>query len=325
MASGKAETSCKESIHLIHSLFLLFYRLIQFNPVRSNYFGQDFLVLAAPYDGAFTPANIVWLTNSKVDGDWNHIPTQRLIRAYIPRLLISSGINFAWRVLDNHGEALLTSSIRLGIWLSADNLRLICGRLEVELPVKPHGSGDGGGVVKIDLAVALVKHLFPLATADEQQRMAAAITWRNPENLGESERDILKYVSELDSENREAPEFTRIAKLASQKLKEKEDNEMTEKVREQLQRERKEKEEKSLLEEDRKAKAASMTEESALGDKGKSIDTSAASSGHHGRKASETPPSLREFLSFDMVQAKISINRDSGNYGYRAFYPGGGF
>ena len=191
--------------------------------------------------------------------------------------------------------------------------------------MKPHGSGDGGGVVKIDLAVALVKHLFPLATADEHQRMAAAITWRNPENLGESERDILKYVSELDSENREAPEFTRIAKLASQKLKEKENNEMTEKVREQLQRETKEKEEKSLLEEDRKAKAASMTEEAALGNKGKSGDTSAASSSHHhGRKASETPPSLRDFLSFDMVQAKISINRDSGGYGYRAFYPGGG-
>ena len=275
-------------------------------------------------DTPLTPANLVWMFNSKPEGDWSHIPTKRLIPAYVPRFLIASGIHFAWHILDIEGEELLKSSIRIGVWLSADNLRLICGRLNVELPVKPHGSGKGGSVKKIDNAMALVKHMFEEETLAEHQRMAAAITWRNPENLRDSEKEVLKYVSELDSENKEAPEFIRVAKLAQQKLKEKEKGELAQEVREQLEIEKREKEEKILLEEERLAKAAASTEEAALGATGKeeAPRPETASSSTSGRKPSETPKTLRGFLTIGMVAHKISVNRDSAGYGYRAYYPG---
>ena len=142
----------------------------------------------------------------------------------------------AWKK-NGDGQDLLEASVRFGVFLTMDNLKLLCARLGAE-PVAP-GSGKRGNIIKIDYAKALVKKMFPDLDMDsaEAKRMIQAITWQSSKKLNEDEKKILDYVAELDEENRECPEFKRVAKLAKQELhtveREKMEAELRQKLREE--------------------------------------------------------------------------------------------
>ena len=274
--------------------------------------------MVAPSEQTESPDSLVWMLNFTVEGDWLHIPTKNMIRAYVPQELVNADIHFAWEVQNKEGEPLLESSIRIGVWLSDANLKLVCAKLHAPLPVKPHGSGKNGNVLKIDTAMALVKFMFPNESLEERKRMAAALTFRSPAKLSDREQDILQFVGELDHENKEAPEFQRIAKLAKQKLKEFERSNLEKEVREEVEKEVREKVHKELTEEQKQQKV----DEAAVGEKGKKLEARGEAASSSTRKPSETPPSLRDFLKPAMQVARISLTRDVSSYGYRAYYPG---
>ena len=274
--------------------------------------------MVAPYEQVETPDCLVWMHNFNVEGDWLHIPTKHMIRAYVPQALVIEDIHFAWEVQNKEGEPLLESSIKIGVWLSDANLKFVCAKLKVPLPVKPHGSGKNGNVIKIDIAMALVKFMYQNESLEEWKRMAAALTFRSPAKLSDREQDILKLVGELDQENREAPEFQRIARLAKQKLKEFEKTSLQKEVREEVEKEVRDKVRKELTEEAKQRKV----DEAAVGEKGKQLEARGEAASSSTRKPSETPPSLKDFLKPGMQGEKISITRDASSYGYRAYYPG---
>lgn len=152
--------------------------------------------------------------------------------------------------------------------------------------------------------------------------MIAKLTWKGKMvTLKDKERSILEMVAELDEENREAPEFQKVIRLAKNQLKEHERREVESKTRKLVESEYK----RSKLEEDErleKAKqdAALVAEKAKQDDEAKNQREPASSSGIS-RKASATPPALKDFLTVDMQTARISLNRDPTGYGYRAFYP----
>lgn len=152
--------------------------------------------------------------------------------------------------------------------------------------------------------------------------MIAKLTWKGKMvTLKDKERSILEMVAELDEENREAPEFQKVIRLAKNQLKEHERREVESKTRKLVESEYK----RSKLEEDErleKAKqdAALVAEKAKQDDEAKNQREPPSSSGIS-RKASATPPALKDFLTVDMQTARISLNRDPTGYGYRAFYP----
>ena len=274
--------------------------------------------MVAPFDEIETPDALVWMHNFSVEGDWLHLPVKPVIRAYIPQGMINEDIHFAWEVQNMAGELLLESSIKIGVWLTDANLKLVCARLKVPLPVKPNGSGKNGNVLKIDTAMALVKFMYPNESLDERKRMAAALTFRSPAKLSDREQDIVRFVGELDHENKEAPEFQRIARLAKQKIKELEKTNLQKEARDEVGQEVRDKIRKEIAEEEKQKKV----DEAAVGEKGKQMAPRGEVAASSGRKPSETPASLKDFLKAGMQGEKISITRDASSYGYRAYYPG---
>ena len=263
-------------------------------------------------------ADLEWMLNFSIEGQWRFIPVRLVVQGLLPRQLFESGCLFSLQVTNLEGEPLLQSAVREGTWISLANLKLICRRLEVE-PPKGSGSGEKGEIWKVDWAKHLVNYLFPDSPAEEKQRMVASLTWRgHVTSLGDKEKDILEMVAELDAENADAPEFRRVAKLAKEKMQEEQQNEVASETRKlveaefkRMEVEEKERVERARLEAERAATEA-VERELAVG-------ASATASGS--RKASATPPSLRQFLTSDMVSEKISLNRDESGYGYRAYYP----
>lgn len=222
----------------------------------------------------------------------------------------------AWKK-NGDGQDLLEASVRFGVFLNMDNLKLLCARLGAE-PVAP-GSGKRGNIIKIDYAKALVKKMFPDLDMDsaEAKRMIQAITWQSSKKLNEDEKKILDYVAELDEENRECPEFKRVAKLAKQELHTVEREKMEAELRQKLREEASLDEVSKKKAEEEAAKAAVEPSTRASSSK---EGVPAASSGT--RKPSETPAELR-LLLHEKIRAdpKIYITRDASSYGYRAYYP----
>eukprot|EP00435_Cladocopium_sp_Y103_P030134 s322_g7.t1 len=151
--------------------------------------------------------------------------------------------------------------------------------------------------------------------SDEAKRMVQAITWQGSKKLNEDEQKILDYVAELDEENRECPEFKKVAKLAKQELHNCQREKMEVEIRQKL-REEASAEDLRKKEEETAAKAAVESSTRASGSK----DGASAPSGS--RKPSESPAELRMLLH-EKIRAdpKIYITRDPGLCGYRAFYP----
>eukprot|EP00435_Cladocopium_sp_Y103_P036593 s312_g9.t1 len=285
---------------------------------------QDYLVICPPVSMSLPLArDLCWMVNFDVDGDWRFVPVKRLVRALLPRALYESGRCFSWEITSQEYEPLLTSAVREGVWISLANIRQICHSLEVEPPRAKQGSGKGGAVVRVDWARKLVQHLFPGADAEEQKRMTAALTWKQSKGgLKEKERSVLEMVAELDEENREAPEFVKVVKLAKSRLKEQETKATVAETRKLVLAEvkRSELEEKERLEKAAQAAERAAEEEKARLDKAKPAAAAAEPSSSSGRNPSQTPKDIKDFLTPEMLAAKISLNRLPTGYGYRAYY-----
>ena len=267
-----------------------------------------------------------WMVNFDLDGAWRFVPVKRLVRALLPRDLYERGRGFCWEITCAEYEPLLTSAVREGVWISLANIRQICHSLGVEPPRSKQGSGKGGAVVKIDWARKLVQHLFPNEDEKEQERMAAALTWKSgnakgtASKDGSEERSVLKMVAELDEENREAPEFMKVVQLAKSRLKEKEAKETVAETRKLLLAEMKRSEQE---EKDRVEKAAQEAERAAEEEKAARLAAERAEAtapSSSSRAPSQTPKNLKDFLTPQMINDKISLNRLATGYGYRAFY-----
>lgn len=253
------------------------------------------------------------------------IPVRALVRGLVPQQLYSVGCRFGFEIVDT-GESIVTSAVRVGTWMTLPHLKLVCNYLGVDPPKTKQGSGANGEIWKVDWARNLVEFLFPDADGEEKQRMIAAITWKGSmRKLGDKEKEILEWVSQLDEENREAPEFRRIVKLAKNQIKERETSNIMEETRKLLEKEYK----RSALEEAERTQQENLAaEKAALEEKPAPVEshepgTSAAEApSSSSRKPSSTPPSLKDdFLTPEMISAKISLNRDATGYGYRAYYP----
>lgn len=265
--------------------------------------------------------DLCWVVNYEIDGEWKYVPVQRLVRGLVPKDLIQDGRAFCWNITSSEGMSLVSSAIKERTWISLPNIRLICNHCGVDPPEKGKGSGKNGAVVKIDWARCLVEFLFPHASLAEKKEMIAALTWKQGRlgSLKDKERSVLEMVAQLDEENREAPEFQRVIKLAKARLKEQEKREVETSTRKLVEAEKK----RSELEEKERTELAAQKAAEAAEQEARHVEHAPSSSSGAGpRRPSATPPTLKDFLTFEMTEERISINRDPSAYGYRAFYPG---
>eukprot|EP00435_Cladocopium_sp_Y103_P051613 s1468_g16.t1 len=275
----------------------------------------DYLVLCAPVEMSQPLArDLSWLISHELDGSWRFVPVKRLIRGLLPQSLFVAGRRFCWEITSTEYESLIYSAVREGTWIALANLRQICNSLGIDPPRT--GSGKNNSVLKADWARKLVEFLFPGATQEEMKRMISALTWKSNKmgGLKDKERSVLEMVSELDQENREAPEFQKMIKLAQSRLKEMEKKEIVSKTRKMVLEER-ERADKAKADAEAAAAAAARERES----QAKEEEQPSASSGS--RRPSQTPANLRDFLLPEMLAEKIALNRDPNAYGYRAYYP----
>ena len=258
---------------------------------------------------------VVWMTNQSPDGDWRFISVSPVVRAVLPHHIYVGNLHFAWRITDKAGVSLVYSAVRNGVWLSDKHIRMLCARFRVTLPTQ--GTGKRGNVLKVDRARVLVYHMFGFANIprEELKKMILGITYKGGKPLKDQEKAILEMVAQLDEENRDCPEFKRVAKLAHQQLKQREKSEVEKEMREMIEKERKSEEEQKKLAEEAAKKAA-------LEQQARDVQPrQEPSSSSHSRKPSATPKALKDFLTHQMFLNKISLNRDPKSYGYRAYYP----
>ena len=290
---------------------------------------QDFLVISPTLATAGLAKDLQWMTNVELgdNSNWCYVPTKKLVRAFVPLQLALEGVCFAWQI-SGPDMPLVKSAVSEGTWISLANIKQLCNHLKVPPPNK------AGNKLKADWAQVLVNHFFPEGTVseEERQRMIAGLTWRRQfDQLGDKEKEILQMVSELDEENRSAPEFQRVIKLAKNQLRQTEAEEVATKTRRAAEqefqevREKEKKKHQSEIEERVKAAVAQATAAAEAEAKQKAEqkekDQQEASSGSRTRKQAENPPNLKDFLTEEMKNKKVSITRDSSGYGYRAYYP----
>ena len=264
--------------------------------------------------------DLCWIVNYQIDGEWKYGGVQRLVRGLVPQDIIRDGRAFCWNITSSEGISLVKSAVKEGTWISLPNLRLICNHCGLDPPERGQGSGKKGAVTKIDWARKLVEHLYPHDSLEEKKRMIAALTWKSGRlsGLKDKEREILEMVAQLDEENREAPEFQRLINLAKNRLKEQEKREVESSTRKLVESEMKR---SQLEEEERLALAAQQAAKAAEQEARKVEHAASSSSAGNPRKPSATPPMLKDFLTAEMVEQRISLNRDPAAYGYRAYYP----
>ena len=274
---------------------------------------------------------LVWMMNWKVfESDWVFLPVRLLVRGLLPEPILNLGTCFAFHIMDPGGQPLLESAVRSGCWISLANLQSLFAALGLNKPTRGSGKRLANGsksILKVDWARMLVQHLFP-GEEDEAEikRMIAGITHRSTKNLSDDETKILDMVSELDEENRNCPEFKKIAKLAKQQSTEKTETKARAQVfaeirEEEEARKKEEEEEKQRIEEERQKERAKI-EKAALeaSERERAKPSAAASSGSGTRKPSTTPKALKDFLTQAMQDDGITLNREPGSYGYRATY-----
>jgi hypothetical protein len=99
-------------------------------------------------------------------------------------------------------EWALPAGIREGLYLTAPQLKQICGSIGAGLPTSGTGTGSKKNIIKIDIAYHLVKHLFPNASKPEQEEMVRGIMkFRKNATV---DLDVLANVASLDPENAES-------------------------------------------------------------------------------------------------------------------------
>ena len=137
----------------------------------------------------------------KADNPWKAIPTDVAPPSLSP--LVGSG-----GVLEQVGEPtdLLRFAVETGIWISAENIRLIFTERGWEYPRKP-GSGKGSykSRKKSDFVDRMISKLFPDASDEEKQRMRGHLLGKTRAGDADGEDDceesLLKVISGLDPEN----------------------------------------------------------------------------------------------------------------------------
>ncbi|CAE7628136.1 rplM [Symbiodinium sp. CCMP2592] len=162
---------------------------------------------------------IVWMTCFQLrDGPWKLIPTELALRAFAPPELLSKGLCSAWRIVDEEGMPLLEGGLRAGVFLTVPDLKQLCAALGIDMPTK--GSGKKGRVLKADIAHKMCSELFPDDDAETRNKMVGAICFRSGKHLTEDEQSVLDCVAQLAEEDRECPEFKKLAHLAKNTLHE---------------------------------------------------------------------------------------------------------
>ena len=299
---------------------------------------QEYLIL--DQSDTVVPAHaVVWMTNWKItDSDWVSIPTRLLVRGLVPAAIIRMGSVFALEVLDASGEPLLESAVRSGCWLSMENLKLVFAHLELSPPTSGSGKRLANGrkrVLKVDWAKKLVDSLFPGAELAKKVEMVNALCFKagGGGKLSEEDANVLDMVAALDEENREAPEFKKVAKLAKKQLAESAEKrgraaaalEMDEKEK---QRQKEQEEERAKTEAEAKMREEARMKDLELAKKAveavkeapqelASASSSKPESAPGTRRPSQTPEHLHLLLTLQMGLDGMSLNRDPTAYGYR--------
>ena len=158
---------------------------------------QDyFLALSdSALQGSFT-----WMMNNDVDlagtGKWVMVPTTLRLPSELPKQLRCYGS--AWEI-SGEPQSPLKSSVKEGVFLTLRYLEQIRSILKFPLPDKGKGSGAGGGIVKVNYAVSLVKSLWPDDTDQEKTRMVDVICGRNLSKV-KCASDVISAVKELGAE-----------------------------------------------------------------------------------------------------------------------------
>eukprot|EP00434_Breviolum_minutum_P001847 symbB.v1.2.001636.t1/scaffold90.1/size339071/5 len=156
----------------------------------------------------------IWicLTSIGADSGFEAIPVRITPPACVSATTVLGMSSMFFKVVDEPQE-LVRYNVQRGIFLTIAQLSDILGARGIPKPRKPHGSGKGGAVRKDDLALCLIRSLFPDALEEDVTRMLAAIMGKkklkNPETL-------LQLVSKLDSS--ETQHFDKMKKDAVQEL-----------------------------------------------------------------------------------------------------------
>ena len=179
--------------------------------------GQEYLTF--PNFGATTAGidKLKFMFNFKVAEDlceWRRVVAKPLPPACIPVNFSFLGSIFQ---IDSKDEWVLRGALRDGIFLTVQQLRSICGSLKVALPGRKQGSGKNGNVVKKDIALCLLKHVFPDLSENEGEllkMLKPLMGWNStPTNV-----EILSAISELDVDNQDA--FKHVQKEALNQFEE---------------------------------------------------------------------------------------------------------
>ena len=148
-----------------------------------------------------------WMFNDRLEGGWEHIPFAIPHPLQIPSWLRD---RFALVLLQcGPPEGLLRSAVRVGTFLTLDQLKKIHVHLQYPMVSKPHGHGKEGNVVKRDWCQGLVDHIFPDSTKEEKWRMVLGMlgkTWKHLSSGGSTStskhsRDIIKCFDHMDRQD----------------------------------------------------------------------------------------------------------------------------
>eukprot|EP00435_Cladocopium_sp_Y103_P047920 s1957_g14.t1 len=158
-----------------------------------------------------------FMFNFKVAEDiceWRRVLAKALPPACIP-------VNFSYLgsifQVDSKDEWILRGALRDGVFLTIQQLRSICVSLKVVLPGKKQGSGKNGNVVKKDIALCLLKHVFPDLAENEGELtklLKPLMGW----NSTTTNVELLSAISELDVDNQDA--FAHVRKEAMNQFEE---------------------------------------------------------------------------------------------------------
>ena len=99
---------------------------------------------------------------------------------------------------------LVKGAIRNGCWLSAPQLKQVCGNFKVKLPQKGSGKARKDGtkpLIKVDFARAAIKH-FCSDMSEEQQKHALQCLLRGAKTPVDLE--VLQLIESLDTDNAQA-------------------------------------------------------------------------------------------------------------------------
>ena len=167
-------------------------------------------------------SGLVWIFNDHVGSaltGWVHIPIQPLHPWLVPELLRK---DFAV-VFQETGpeEALLPAAVRNGVFLTVVQLRLLQGILKFKVPEDGKGSGKNGGIIKKDLALGLINHLFPTASKEEldtmfKGMMGSSFKHLQQKHASKHSNDIMRAWEGLPSEDQGT--YVDLARVAQDEL-----------------------------------------------------------------------------------------------------------